>query len=132
MRRIAGAFILLGAAVLLRADGISHYWVSNGGRPKAPLAAAVDSIRSGVRVKSPRARQIVPPSFRRNPLVFLSSAPADSLVLLPGIGPVLAERIVNARTGKRSFIRWEDLLAIKGIGPKTIERLKQLAETATP
>jgi DNA uptake protein ComE-like DNA-binding protein len=39
---------------------------------------------------------------------------------------------VNARTGKRPFIRWEDLLAIKGIGPKTIERLKKLAAGENP
>jgi competence protein ComEA len=62
--------------------------------------------------------------------LFLSRAPADSLVLLPGIGPVLAERIAGARTGKRSFTRWDDLLGIKGIGPKTIERLKKLADGA--
>jgi competence protein ComEA len=72
----------------------------------------------------------VPLDFRREPLLFLSTAPKDSLVLLPGIGPVLAERIASARTGKRSFTRWDDLLVIKGIGPKTIERLKRLADGA--
>jgi competence protein ComEA len=52
----------------------------------------------------------------------------DSLILLPGIGPVLAERLENARTGQRSFRRWEELLAVRGIGPKRVEQLKKLAE----
>ncbi len=132
MRRIVGALILLGAAVLLRADDMSHYWKRAGGRVRAPAASAADSVRTRGRAKSGRSRPTVPASFQRDPLVFLSSAPTDSLILLPGIGPVLAERIVNARTGKRSFIRWEDLLAIKGIGPKTIERLKKLAAGENP
>jgi competence protein ComEA len=65
-----------------------------------------------------------------NPFDFLSNAPVDSLVLLPGVGPVIAERIANARTGKRSFTRWEDLLAIRGIGQKKLDRLRRLAHEA--
>jgi predicted flap endonuclease-1-like 5' DNA nuclease len=132
MRRIVGALILLGAAVFLRADDMSHYWKRAEGRVRAPGAAALDSVPGRGRAKRRPSRPKIPASFQRDPLVFLSSAPTDSLILLPGVGPVLAERIVNARTGKRPFIRWEDLLAIKGIGPKTIERLKKLAAGENP
>ncbi|MFQ5512425.1 MAG: ComEA family DNA-binding protein [Candidatus Krumholzibacteriia bacterium] len=69
----------------------------------------------------------MPDSYFENPLGFLSSAPVDSLVLLPGIGPVIAERLASARSGKRLFTQWEDLLIIKGIGPKKLHRLRTLA-----
>jgi len=39
---------------------------------------------------------------------------------LPGIGPVLARRIVEGRP----YARVEDLLKVKGIGPATLERLR--------
>jgi len=69
----------------------------------------------------------VPPAFKRDPLAFLSAAPADSLELLPGIGPVLALRLVAERRGRGSFTSWDDVLRVRGIGPRTIERLQALA-----
>lgn len=50
-------------------------------------------------------------------------APPDSLQLLPGVGPVMAGRIVAAREQGTVFRKPEDLLAIKGIGPATLARL---------
>ena len=69
----------------------------------------------------------VPAEFLNHPLRFLSEAPLDSLVMLPGIGPVLAERLANARSGRSSFTLWEELLSVKGIGPKKLQKLKTLA-----
>jgi DNA uptake protein ComE-like DNA-binding protein len=77
---------------------------------------------------APSASTATPASYLRNPLLYLSTAPPDSLILLPGIGPVLAERIARARTGKRLFTRWEDLLVVKGIGPKKVDRLRSLSD----
>ena len=131
MRRIVGALIVLGAAVFHRAGDLSRYWMPVRRAASAQVGAMATGDPSK-RSKVPRAVKEVPPDFRRNPLIFFSSAPKDSLVLLPGVGPVLADRIVSARTGKRSFTRWEDLLAIKGIGPKTLERMKRLADGANP
>lgn len=129
MRKIVGALILVLAAAFQRADDISQLRVPVEKSTMNPVPAAAGADTSSRR---PRARKpdAIPPDFQRNPLLFFSSAPKDSLVLLPGVGPVLAERIINARTGKRSFTRWDDLLAIKGIGPKTVERLKRLAVAA--
>ncbi|MFQ6009083.1 MAG: ComEA family DNA-binding protein [Candidatus Zixiibacteriota bacterium] len=52
-----------------------------------------------------------------------NTAPADSLELLPGIGPILANRIVEYRKLKR-FEREIDITEVKGIGPKLYERLR--------
>ncbi len=51
-----------------------------------------------------------------------NTAPIDSLELLPGIGPVKAERIIRFRQTQR-FQTIEDLLEVKGIGPRTLESL---------
>ena len=87
------------------------------------VSPAPPPVSTRNRTSAPRA---LPGDFRADPLQFLSLAPPDSLVLLPGIGPVLAARIADARTGKSPYTTWNDLLAVKGIGPKTVERLHSL------
>jgi DNA uptake protein ComE-like DNA-binding protein len=52
-----------------------------------------------------------------------NSAPADSLELLPGIGPVLADRIVSYRQ-QEHFETEIDITEVRGIGPKLYERLR--------
>jgi len=52
-----------------------------------------------------------------------NTAPADSLELLPGIGKVLADRIVAYRQHQR-FEHEIDITEVKGIGPKLYERIK--------
>ena len=46
------------------------------------------------------------------------------LEALPGIGEVLAQRIVDYRSENGPFRRSEDLLKVSGIGPGTFENIK--------
>ncbi|RUM87585.1 MAG: hypothetical protein DSZ24_05840 [Thermodesulfatator sp.] len=50
-------------------------------------------------------------------------ASVKELEELPGIGPTLARRIVEYRERHGPFRHPEDLLAVKGIGPRRLERL---------
>ncbi len=54
----------------------------------------------------------------------LSSATAEQLDELPGIGPVTAEAIIAHRTAHGGFQRVEDLLDVQGIGEKTLADLR--------
>ena len=54
----------------------------------------------------------------------LNQASAAELAQVPGITPTLAQRIVAQRDRLNGFSRLEDLGAVKGIGPVTIERLR--------
>jgi competence protein ComEA len=53
-----------------------------------------------------------------------SRASASELVRLPGIGPSLAGRIVADRDQHGGFPTAEALLRVRGIGPKTLERIR--------
>jgi len=45
-------------------------------------------------------------------------------MLLPGIGEMLARRIVESRREHGLFVDHEDLLRVKGIGPKTLQAMR--------
>lgn len=53
-----------------------------------------------------------------------NSCPVDSLVLLPGIGPAIADRIVEARAQGVQFACARDMQVIRGIGPKLSARIE--------
>lgn len=55
----------------------------------------------------------------------LNSADAAALQTLPGVGPVTAEAIIAHRE-TQPFGSVDDLLLVKGIGPKTFESLRDL------
>ena len=58
----------------------------------------------------------------------LNSASVESLKSLPGIGDVKALSIVRYRQGNGPFSRVEDVLAVSGIGPATLEAIRELVE----
>ncbi|MFP4624575.1 MAG: ComEA family DNA-binding protein [Gemmatimonadota bacterium] len=72
-----------------------------------------------------------PPAAHPGPadMVDINAAGADELTRLPGVGPVLAARIVAFRDSAGSFPAVDSLLAVKGIGPATLERIRPLART---
>ncbi|MCY3554746.1 MAG: ComEA family DNA-binding protein [Gemmatimonadetes bacterium] len=63
-----------------------------------------------------------------NLLVPVNTAPAFELQKLPGIGPKLAEAIIEYRTRSGPFEAVEQLLEVKGIGPAKLGRIRPLVE----
>ncbi len=61
------------------------------------------------------------------PLVDLNRADAATLQTLPGIGPVLAERIVQRREEVGPFERVDDLTTVSGIGTQVLDGLRERA-----
>jgi competence protein ComEA len=56
-------------------------------------------------------------------VIDLNVATAEDLTSLPGVGPKRAEAIL-ARRAKAPFTRVTQLLEVKGIGKRTLDRLK--------
>ncbi len=56
--------------------------------------------------------------------VDINRADAQQLQKLEGIGPVLAQRIVDWRSANGGFSTIEDLLQVEGIGPATLEGMR--------
>jgi competence protein ComEA len=73
----------------------------------------------------------------RSTLVFLlllniNTATVRELDALPGIGPVLARRIVDFREKRGGFRRIEELLAVPGISERVWQELKERVEVSPP
>jgi competence protein ComEA len=59
-------------------------------------------------------------------LTNLNTATQTDLEKLPHIGPVLAQEILNYRAEHGQFVDVEELLNVPGIGPVTLDRLRDL------
>ncbi|MCP4500002.1 MAG: helix-hairpin-helix domain-containing protein [Deltaproteobacteria bacterium] len=60
-----------------------------------------------------------------SPRVDLNRASEAQLCTLPGVGPKRAQAIIDFRT-RRPFTRMSQLLLVRGIGKKTLRRLRPL------
>ena len=62
----------------------------------------------------------------------LNAASEKALLSLPGVGPSTAKAIVAYRAAQGPFRSVDDLLQVKGIGPKKLESLRPYARVAAP
>ena len=85
-----------------------------------------DSIISAIQYNSGMPQQITLPPAVANVFflpISINTAGKEILSTLPGIGPVLAEKIIRRRENRGLFRSKEELLNISGIGPKKFHRL---------
>ncbi|WP_084157300.1 ComEA family DNA-binding protein [Haematomicrobium sanguinis] len=94
-------------------------------------------LSDGQQIYVPQVGEDVPPGIAAGPgaasgsssggsggVVNLNSASSDDLQELPGIGPALAERIVQWRDENGGFRSVEELDNVSGIGPALMGRLR--------
>lgn len=114
-----GLLIWLGAAV-------------RNSLPLAPPLLQVSSQQSGfVRAGEGTPEAGAAPA-RSNPAslalvsfqpIAINRADIEALIALDGIGPVLAGRIIEWRKAHGRFRKADDLLAVRGIGPKKLAKI---------
>ena len=63
--------------------------------------------------------------IRSTNLININQATKEQLTELSGIGPATAERIVDYRSKNGKFQSTEELLNVKGIGEKTLGKIKE-------
>ncbi len=96
-----GFFILLGIVLENRADEVV--------------------VKSAEEVERPKLKSVEFP-------IDVNSADVKTLTFLPGIGEVKARAIVEYREKHGYFSGPEDLLKVRGIGPKTLESIEDKIE----
>jgi len=94
------------ALVLAGFVGVGAWWLSHGGH----RGRLIDIERAERR----QAR------FE----VDLNSAEWPELAQVPGIGETLAKRIIESRDVEGPYLDHDDLDRVRGIGPRTIERMR--------
>jgi len=111
------------------ADAIAHAGGLRRGAERAGVNFAAP-VSDGQQVVVPQRGAVVAAgagvaSASAGP-VSLSSATAEQLDALPGVGPVTAEKIVTYRQQHGAFRSVDELDAISGIGPSRIADLRGL------
>jgi competence protein ComEA len=92
-------------------------------------------VSDGQQVYVPRLGEenppVQPPSAQRAPdsKVNINTADLATLDTLPGIGPVIAQRIIDYRQANGPFDRIEGVMDVPGIGESTFEKIRDLITT---
>ena len=128
-----GALLILGLVLLGGVWDASRAWWKETPPPAEPPPAAA-AARA---VAAPDARWGIAPiaaeastaggpadTARVPSSIDVNRAGPSELDALPGIGPVLARRIVEHRSRNGGFRSLEELRAVRGIGPSLIARLR--------
>lgn len=110
------AVLILGSLVAVGA------WMTIAPIGRAPGQEPGQAIRiADVLATTPRAE-------RARGRLDLNTASQAELELLPGIGPRTATRIIEFRSQVRAIRDVDELLNVKGIGRRTVERLRPLVD----
>jgi len=64
--------------------------------------------------------------------VNINTANSEQLQTVPGIGPATAGKILQMRKSYGAFKSVDDLLAIRGLGPKRLEKMRKYLTVGKP
>jgi competence protein ComEA len=127
--------LLLKLGMLVITMGIS-FWMLWSPHPATHYAATTDKaavdvtsdalLLSGQTPKVQGSLETTSPPAPVHRLLDLNRATAVEIESLPGIGAVLAQRVIAFRESVGQFRTAEDLRAVKGIGSKKFDRIKTL------
>ena len=90
------------------------------GLPMAAGEGTAPELARGKGVTDRNAASLALVSFQPIPI---NRADRETLIALDGIGPVLAGRIIEWRREHGRFRTPDDLLAVRGIGPKKLAKI---------
>ena len=110
-------------AIGLVASGLALFLPTIRSRPLTILEPIEPIDITGIRILLPTFLD----AEEKDDMVNLNTASAEELTSLPGIGEVLAARIVAYREEHGPFQTLDDLMQVSGIGSKVVEEIRDRA-----
>ncbi|HKC55681.1 MAG TPA: helix-hairpin-helix domain-containing protein [Vicinamibacterales bacterium] len=92
----------------------------------AAIALSAPSLSAQSKVPAPK------PTATAAAPVNLNTATAEQLATIPGVGPKMAERIIDYRQKNGGFKKVEDLMNVSGVGEKSFLKMKPLIAVTAP
>jgi competence protein ComEA len=97
------------------------------------MMAAIAAIALSAPALSAQSKAPVPkPAATATAPVNLNTATVEQLATIPGVGPKMAERIIDYRQKNGGFKKVEDLMNVSGVGEKSFLKMKPLITVGTP
>ena len=89
------------------------------------IAADGASLASAAPTRGTKATKTAAPDNADKTPVDINAADAEKLATLPGIGPSIAQRIVEYRKEHGPFKSVDELVNVRGVGEKLLGRLRE-------
>lgn len=93
--------------------------------PDYSLSGTIDFFASADSSQENEEPFFTPSNFKSNYAfqIDLNGAEWSELIILPGIGPKLADKIIDYRKTQGTFRKTEEIQNVKGIGPKKFAKM---------
>ena len=91
--------------------------------PRSSVAPTEENVSKNDSTFTPYPKKERKPPKKVNLPVHINTATLDELCALNGVGPKLAEKILEVRNALGAFKNAEDLQKVPGIGKKKLEKL---------
>lgn len=102
---------------------VAFVWLDNQPAGGGLYRLRAEKNHGPTKIAAPLPNRLRPLFFQP---VAVNQADQELLSMLPGIGPVLAQRIVSRRRTTGNFNSPRDLLAVPGIGAGKLEKIRNL------
>lgn len=114
---------------------VSSGGLSSGEAPENPSDPSQDTVAASgssrsAQASTPSSSSAKKPASSSKPpakgsqVVNINTADKATLMLIPGVGEVIAQRILDYRSQYGAFSSADELVKIKGIGEKTLEKMR--------
>ena len=98
----------------------------------AILGIAVSAATASAQNKATTPKAAATATATATAPVNLNTATAEQLATIPGVGPKMAERIIDYRQKNGGFKKVEDLMNVSGVGEKSFLKMKPLITVTAP
>ena len=103
---------------------VSSGEVVSSAEVEVPVTSAKEEAETSTPLPDSQTESSGPQEVLVEKGINLNTATLEELDLLPGVGPAIAQRIVEYREANDGFYDIEEILDVSGIGEKTFEKLK--------